>query len=52
VVDAIRQETRIKGWKRDWKLRLIEEANPDWRDLAAEWFPENDPDWVPPEEPD
>ena len=52
VVDAIRQETRIKGWKRDWKLRLIEEANPEWRDLAAEWFPENDPDWVPPEEPD
>jgi putative endonuclease len=52
VVDAIRRETRIKGWKRDWRLKLIEDANPDWLDLAAEWFPENDPDWASPEDPD
>lgn len=52
VVQAIRREKRIKHWLRDWKLKLIEDANPDWLDLAAEWFPENDPDWVPPEEPD
>ena len=52
VVDAIRHETRIKGWKRDWKLKLIEDANPGWLDLAADWFPENDPNWVPPDEPD
>ena len=26
-------ELRMKKWKRPWKLRLIEEANPDWRDL-------------------
>jgi len=49
---AIEREKRLKKWNRMWKLRLIEEANPEWRDLAAEWFPENDPDWVPPEEPD
>ncbi|MGP1274561.1 MAG: GIY-YIG nuclease family protein [Caulobacterales bacterium] len=30
---AITRETRIKGWKRAWKLNLIEAANPDWRDL-------------------
>ena len=30
---AIVRETRIKGWKRAWKLELIEAANPDWRDL-------------------
>lgn len=30
---AIRKEKQIKRWHRAWKLRLIEEANPDWRDL-------------------
>ena len=52
VADAIRHEKQIKGWKRDWKLALIEAANPDWRDLAADWYPENDPNWAPPEKPD
>ena len=52
VTEAIRREKQIKEWKRDWKLRLIEESNPDWLDLAADWFRENDPDWTPPEEPD
>jgi putative endonuclease len=52
VVDAIRREKQIKEWRRDWKLALIEQANPDWRDLAADWFPENDPDWRPPKEAD
>jgi putative endonuclease len=23
----------MKKWKREWKLRLIEEMNPEWRDL-------------------
>ena len=32
---AIQREKRIKKWRREWKLRLIEAANPDWRDLAA-----------------
>jgi putative endonuclease len=27
---------RIKKWSRAWKLALIEQANPDWRDLAEE----------------
>jgi putative endonuclease len=30
---AIARETDIKKWRRDWKIRLIEENNPDWRDL-------------------
>ena len=30
---AIKREKNIKAWKRLWKLRLIEEANPDWNDL-------------------
>ena len=52
VVEAIAREKRVKGWKRDWKLKLIEDANPDWRDLAADWYPVNDPDWTPPAEAD
>ncbi|MBW6527412.1 GIY-YIG nuclease family protein [Sphingomonas sp. RHCKR7] len=31
---AIAREKQLKKWKRDWKLRLIEEANPAWCDLA------------------
>lgn len=30
---AIRKEKQVKRWQRAWKLRLIEERNPDWRDL-------------------
>jgi len=30
---AITREKQIKEWKRAWKLRLIEESNPEWRDL-------------------
>jgi putative endonuclease len=31
--EAILREKRLKKWRRAWKLRLIEEANPEWRDL-------------------
>jgi putative endonuclease len=30
---AITREKQMKEWRRAWKLRLIEKANPDWRDL-------------------
>jgi len=30
---AIEREKRLKEWKRAWKLRLIEDFNPDWQDL-------------------
>jgi len=50
VVEAIAREKRIKKWNRDWKLKLIEAANPDWRDLAEDWYPVNDPNWEPPAE--
>ena len=52
VTGAIRREKRLKKWLRDWKLKLIEETNPSWLDLAADWYPVNDPDWVPPSEDD
>jgi putative endonuclease len=31
---AIHRETRLKKYKRDWKLNLIESQNPDWQDLS------------------
>jgi putative endonuclease len=31
--NAFRCERRIKEWRRSWKLLLIEESNPTWRDL-------------------
>lgn len=31
--EAIKRETRLKKWKRAWKVRLIQEMNPEWNDL-------------------
>ncbi|WP_273239780.1 GIY-YIG nuclease family protein [Hyphomonas atlantica corrig.] len=39
---AFTRERRIKDWRRQWKLNLIEKANPDWRDLYLELL-----DWTP-----
>jgi putative endonuclease len=33
---AIAREKAIKEWKRAWKIRLVERANPHWRDLYAD----------------
>ena len=33
VAAAIWREKRLKKWNRQWKIRLIEESNPDWKDL-------------------
>lgn len=34
VWDALQREKRLKCWKRDWKIQLIEAANPGWEDLG------------------
>ena len=34
---AIEREKNIKKWKREWKLKLIEEFNPEWKDLYKEF---------------
>jgi putative endonuclease len=33
--EAIAREKQLKFWKRDWKIRLIEQANPDWNDRSG-----------------
>ncbi len=33
VEAAIVREKELKKWRRDWKIRLIEESNPNWHDL-------------------
>ena len=30
---AIEREKQLKRWHRQWKINLIEEHNPDWKDL-------------------
>ena len=36
--EAALREKRIKKWKRAWKLELIEKDNPNWNDLAKDWY--------------
>jgi putative endonuclease len=34
MIDAIAREKAIKNWPRRWKVELIEQTNPEWRDLS------------------
>jgi putative endonuclease len=34
ITAAITREKQLKKWNRAWKERLINEMNPDWKDLA------------------
>jgi len=36
AISAIQREKNIKAWYRQWKIRLIEETNPEWEDLYPE----------------
>jgi putative endonuclease len=36
IVSARAREQSLKRWRRAWKIALVEEANPDWRDLSNE----------------
>ncbi len=35
IDSAIHRETRLKKYKREWKLNLIEQRNPDWSVLSG-----------------
>ena len=36
MYEAIQREKQLKKWERIWKIELIENCNPDWRDLWDE----------------
>jgi putative endonuclease len=38
VYSAIAREKTIKGWLRKKKIELIQKTNPDWKDLAKDWY--------------
>src|SRR5438132_11225012 len=40
ALDAIHREKRLKKWSRAWKVNLIRTDNPDWKHLAADWYPD------------
>jgi putative endonuclease len=36
IGSAIQREKQIKKWNRLWKLRLVDQNNPEWRDLYSD----------------
>lgn len=36
IESAITREKQLKVWQRKWKIRIIEEMNPEWKDLYNE----------------
>jgi len=37
MYDAISSKKQLKNWRRAWKNNLIEQINPEWLDLSADW---------------
>jgi len=38
VNKAIEREKNLKNWRREWKINLIKQENPELKDLAADWY--------------
>lgn len=36
--DMVAKERNLKGYKRLWKLNLINQSNPEWKDLSSDWY--------------
>jgi hypothetical protein len=45
VESAIEREKQLKNWHRDWKVKLINEFNPDWKDLSV-WDEKRDAETI------
>jgi len=43
LLETIRREKELKGWRRARKIALIEQTNPSWNDLASGWYDPVDP---------
>lgn len=39
---AIAREKEIKGWRRSKKLALVKSSNPEFNDLAQDWYSKED----------
>ncbi len=37
IHNAIVREKQLKKWNRQWKIKLIEDMNPNWNDLSEDW---------------
>jgi putative endonuclease len=37
IESAINREKQLKNWHRNWKMNLIDQFNPDWKDLSADF---------------
>ena len=37
--DAMHREARLKKWKREWKINLIQRTNVEWNDLYNQILP-------------
>jgi putative endonuclease len=35
--EAVKRERQMKKWKRVWKVKLIENFNPNWVDISLNW---------------
>ncbi|REH52269.1 putative endonuclease [Tenacibaculum gallaicum] len=38
IKEAIKREKNMKKWKRAWKINLVIKENPNWDDLAKNWY--------------
>ena len=36
MTNALSLEKQLKNWKREWKNKLVNDFNPDWKDLSSE----------------
>jgi putative endonuclease len=39
IAQARAREHSLKRWRRAWKLALVDQLNPEWRDLAEDFLP-------------
>jgi len=38
IQSALEREKQLKNWHREWKINLINEFNPSWRDLSEDFY--------------